>query len=290
MQGIIIVDKPVGFTSFDVVAKLRGILQTKKIGHSGTLDPMATGVLPCFVGRASKAVDMQECHDKGYEATVRFGISTDTGDITGTILNSSNAEVNEADFLNALQGIVGKQSQLPPMYSAVKVNGQPLYKAARKGETVERTPRNIEVYIAEYRGKIAHNEYSFYVECSKGTYVRTLCEDLGERLCVPAAMSALRRVKSGVYTAENAYSIDEIQKAKNEGRVEALMQNASTVFAHLPKYELNKEGFDRLLNGAICKAMLANGRYQLVFENNFVGVCSITDEVLDSVKLFCERE
>ena len=178
MQGILIVDKPMDWTSFDVVAKLRGVLGTRKLGHSGTLDPMATGVLPVFCGGASKAVDLQLDHDKAYRAVLRLGQRTDTGDITGTVLETAPVTAGERELQAVLPQFVGKQMQVPPMYSAVKVGGQPLYKLAREGKTVERKARPIEIYSITYGGSPAENEYVLEVTCSKGTYIRTLLETL----------------------------------------------------------------------------------------------------------------
>ncbi len=173
MQGILIVDKPMDWTSFDVVAKLRGVLGTRKLGHSGTLDPMATGVLPVFCGGASKAVDLQLDHDKAYRAVLRLGQRTDTGDITGTVLETAPVTAGERELQAVLPQFVGKQMQVPPMYSAVKVGGQPLYKLAREGKTVERKARPIEIYSITYGGSPAENEYVLAVTCSKGTDIRT---------------------------------------------------------------------------------------------------------------------
>ena len=178
MQGILIVDKPMDWTSFDVVAKLRGVLGTRKLGHSGTLDPMATGVLPVFCGGASKAVDLQLDHDKAYRAVLRLGQRTDTGDITGTVLETAPVTAGEKELLAVLPRFLGPQMQTPPMYSAVKINGQPLYKAARKGQTVERTPRPITIYEITYLGSPAPRDYTIRVSCSKGTYIRVLAENL----------------------------------------------------------------------------------------------------------------
>ena len=178
MQGILIVDKPMDWTSFDVVAKLRGVLGTRKLGHSGTLDPMATGVLPVFCGGASKAVDLQLNHDKTYRATLRLGARTDTGDSTGTVLETAPVTAGKKELLAVLPQFIGPQMQVPPMYSAVKINGQPLYKLAREGVTVERKARPIEIYGIEYGGSPAENEYVLTVRCSKGTYIRTLLEEI----------------------------------------------------------------------------------------------------------------
>ena len=193
MQGILIVDKPMDWTSFDVVAKLRGVLGTRKLGHSGTLDPMATGVLPVFCGGASKAVDLQLNHDKTYRATLRLGARTDTGDSTGTVLETAPVTAGEKELLAVLPQFIGPQMQVPPMYSAVKINGQPLYKLAREGVTVERKARPIEIYGIEYGGSPAENEYVLTVRCSKGTYIRTLLEEIAAAMGQKGTMSALRR-------------------------------------------------------------------------------------------------
>mgnify|MGYP000205292078 CR=1 FL=1 len=168
MQGILIVDKPMDWTSFDVVAKLRGVLGTRKLGHSGTLDPMATGVLPVFFGGASKAVDLQLNHDKSYRAVLKLGARTDTGDVTGTVLETAPVTAGEGELLAVLPQFVGPQMQVPPMYSAIKLNGQPLYKLAREGVTVERKARPIEICSITYGGSPAENEYVLDVTCSKG--------------------------------------------------------------------------------------------------------------------------
>ena len=210
MQGILIVDKPAGWTSFDVIAKMRGVLGTRKLGHSGTLDPMATGVLPVFCGGASKAVDLQLDHDKTYRATLRLGARTDTGDITGAVLETRPVTAGEAELTAALPRFVGPQMQLPPMYSAVKVNGQPLYKAARQGLTVERKARPIEIYAIEYEGSPAPGEYTLTVRCSKGTYIRTLLEDIAAGIGQLGAMSALRRTRAGLFTEADAHTLEEI--------------------------------------------------------------------------------
>ena len=200
-QGILVVNKPTGWTSFDVLAKLRGVLGTRGLGHSGTLDPMATGVLPVFVGMARKAVDMQVNHDKTYLATIRLGMATDTGDITGTVTRTAPVNVGEQELLEVLPRFVGEQMQLPPMYSAVKVNGQPLYKAARQGLEVERTPRPITVYSVDYMGSAGPDEYRLKIACSKcGCCWRTLAAPWG---CRPPCLlcSGFRRASTGWRTA-----------------------------------------------------------------------------------------
>ena len=217
MQGILIVDKPAGWTSFDVIAKMRGVLGTRKLGHSGTLDPMATGVLPVFCGGASKAVDLQLDHDKTYRAVLRLGSRTDTGDVTGTVLETRPVTAGEGELLEVLPRFVGPQMQVPPMYSAVKVNGQPLYKAARQGITVERKARPIEIYSIRYEGSPAPGEYALTVRCSKGTYIRTLLEDIAAGMGQLGAMSALRRTQAGLFTEAGAHTLEEILAAKEAG-------------------------------------------------------------------------
>ena len=194
--AILPVDKPAGWTSFDVLAKLRGALGTRRLGHAGTLDPMATGVLAVFIGNATAAADRQPDHDKTYEATIRLGLRTDTGDVTGTALETAPVTVGEAELKAVLPQFMGRQMQLPPMYSAVKINGQPLYKAARKGQTVERTPRPITIYEITYLGSPAPGDYTIRVSCSKGTYIRVLAEDIGTTLGVPATAGNPGRCRS----------------------------------------------------------------------------------------------
>ena len=236
MQGILIVDKPTDWTSFDVIAKLRGILGTRKLGHSGTLDPMATGVLPVFCGGASKAVDLQLDHTKAYRATLKLGARTDTGDVTGTVLETAPVTAGEKELLEVLPRFVGPRMQTPPMYSAVKINGQPLYKLARQGMEVERKARPIEILSIQYEGSPAENEYTLTVKCSKGTYIRVLLEEIAEAMGQKGTMSALRRVAAGVYTEADAHSLEEIQAAKNAGpeALQALMLPVESVFTSLP--------------------------------------------------------
>ena len=258
MQGILVVDKPEGFTSFDVVAKLRGICGTRRIGHGGTLDPMATGVLPVFVGGAAKAVDMQERADKMYTATMLLGRRTDTGDVTGETLEQAAvpADIGLDAVAAVLPRFTGTQQQVPPMYSAVKVNGQPLYKAARAGKTVERTPRPVTLHSIMLAG----------------------------------TMAALRRTASGPYTLEMAYTLDELQRAREAGTLESLLLSVESVFTCLPAVEVNEETRRRLLNGAPTYRFPArDGRYRALCAGEFLGVCRVEKHILTVEKLFCER-
>ena len=293
MQGILIVDKPTDWTSFDVIAKLRGILGTRKLGHSGTLDPMATGVLPVFCGGASKAVDLQLDHTKAYRATLKLGARTDTGDVTGTVLETAPVTAGEKELLEVLPRFVGPRMQTPPMYSAVKINGQPLYKLARQGMEVERKARPIEILSIQYEGSPAENEYTLTVKCSKGTYIRVLLEEIAEAMGQKGTMSALRRVAAGVYTEADAHSLEEIQAAQNAGpeALQALMLPVESVFTSLPLLVAGERVEQHLYNGCpTSRYPAADGRYRVRnAQGQFLGLANITGGVLRVEKLFVER-
>ena len=293
MQGILIVDKPTDWTSFDVIAKLRGILGTRKLGHSGTLDPMATGVLPVFCCGASKAVDLQLDHTKAYRATLKLGARTDTGDVTGTVLETAPVTAGEKELLEVLPRFVGPRMQTPPMYSAVKINGQPLYKLARQGMEVERKARPIEILSIQYEGSPAENEYTLTVKCSKGTYIRVLLEEIAEAMGQKGTMSALRRVAAGVYTEADAHSLEEIQAAKNAGpeALQALMLPVESVFTSLPLLVADERVEQHLYNGCpTSRYPAADGRYRVRnAQGQFLGLANITGGVLRVEKLFVER-
>ena len=293
MQGILIVDKPTDWTSFDVIAKLRGILGTRKLGHSGTLDPMATGVLPVFCGGASKAVDLQLDHTKAYRATLKLGARTDTGDVTGTVLETAPVTAGEKELLEVLPRFVGPRMQTPPMYSAVKINGQPLYKLARQGMEVERKARPIEILSIQYEGSPAENEYTLTVKCSKGTYIRVLLEEIAEAMGQKGTMSALRRVAAGVYTEADAHSLEGIQAAKNAGpeALQALMLPVESVFTSLPLLVADERVEQHLYNGCpTSRYPAADGRYRVRnAQGQFLGLANITGGVLRVEKLFVER-
>ena len=250
-NGVLLVNKPQDFTSFDVVAKLRGILHERRIGHGGTLDPMATGVLPVFVGGATKAADMAAAQAKEYVAGIQFGYATDTQDSTGTEIARSDKRVCQQQLAQAVQAMHGMQQQLPPMYSAVKVNGQRLYDLARKGVEVERKAREITVHEAQL---LAFDEEkqtaSIRFLCSKGTYVRTLCHDLGERLGTYATMTSLVRTVSGRYALENCYTLDEIQAAADTDTIDTLLLDTDSLFMQYPAVSIDDYGQERALHGA----------------------------------------
>ena len=250
-QGIICVNKPADFTSFDVVAKLRGICKQKKIGHGGTLDPMATGVLPVFLGRCTRACDIVPIQDKAYRATVRLGLVTDTQDTTGRVLEETAPQVTRSRLEEVLASFRGEMDQLPPMYSAVKVNGVRLYKLARKGDEVERPTRRITVYRLELEEFDQENQtFAIQVHCSKGTYIRTLCHDIGRALGCGAAMDTLIRTQAMGFSLEECYSFSEIQQAADEGRLAGLLQPVERVFLSYPAVELDGEQTKKILNGA----------------------------------------
>ena len=291
MQGILIVDKPTDWTSFDVIAKLRGVLGTRKLGHSGTLDPMATGVLPVFCGGASKAVDLQVDHSKTYVATLRLGEKTDTGDITGTVVEAAPVTAGESQLRQVLPRFVGEQMQLPPMYSAVKINGVPLYKAARKGIEVERQPRPITIHSIEYLGSPAVNEYRLRVACSKGTYIRVLLEDIAAAIGEKGTMSALRRVQAGVYQEKDAHTLPEIIAAKEAGTLESLLLPVESVFGHLPLLEVEPWVRRHLENGCPTSHYpAADGHYRVRdTAGEFLGLAKVEEGVLKVEKLFIQR-
>ena len=218
-NGILPVDKPAGWTSFDVLAKLRGALGTRKLGHSGTLDPMATGVLAVFIGKATSAADRQLDHDKTYEATIRLGLRTDTGDVTGTTLETARVTVGEAELRAVLPQFRGDRMQLPPMYSAVRIDGRRLYDYARAGETdvvADRVQprrvyiRSLDIELIDFAADSNVKKVTFVVECSKGTYIRTICQDVGQALGCGAAMESLCRIAGGAFRIEDAVSLDAL--------------------------------------------------------------------------------
>lgn len=260
LNGILIFHKPQDFTSHDVVAKLRGILRTRKIGHGGTLDPMATGVLPIFVGGATKAADYAAAQDKTYEAGFTLGFSTDTQDTTGTVTAQSEKRVTEDEVRAALNTFLGAQKQVPPMYSAIKIDGQKLYDLARKGKEVERPARDITILdIALLNFDPDTQKGSFRVTCSKGTYVRTIVHDLGEKLGTHAAMHALTRTRAGVYDLSEAVTFDQIERARDDGTLESLFRPTDSLFVDYSAVTLNAEGRDRALRGAVVFPRQAEG-------------------------------
>lgn len=250
LEGVLCIDKPGGFTSFDVIAKLRGITRQKRLGHAGTLDPMATGVLPVFFGRATKAIDLLPNHDKAYEAVFELGIVTDTYDITGKILEKRRYDVTASRMEAALADFIGEQEQLPPMYSAVKVNGRRLYDIARSGGEAERKPRRVTIHSLEMLGfDEGAGICSIRVSCSGGTYIRALCHDLGQKLGCGAAMTALRRTSACGFTLADCFTLDEAQSLADSGGLVSRILPVASVFSHLPVLTLSREKAGRYCNG-----------------------------------------
>ena len=285
MNGIVIVDKPAGWTSQDVVSKLRGALHTKRIGHGGTLDPMATGVLPVFVGRATRGVEFFEHAEKTYVATLRLGLHTDTEDISGTVLEEKEVHISEAEFLGILPQFRGKIQQIPPMYSALKVGGQKLCDLARKGREVERQPREIEIFRLECL-EFSGNEARLLVHCSKGTYIRTLCKDIGQALGCGGCMAALRRVTAGEYTIEEAVPLDVLVAAEDP---EQYLRNVDTMFRSYPAITLTEKQELRCRNGNSFSIALADGTYRAYGRNGeFLMLAKVESGIMTTIKSFWE--
>lgn len=250
MNGILCVDKPQDFTSFDVVAKLRGVLHMKRLGHGGTLDPMATGVLPVFVGSATKACDIMPDNTKSYLAGFRLGFTSDTQDVWGEVKEASDAAVSRDDLEAVIPCFTGKIMQLPPMYSAVQVNGRRLYDLARQGVEVEREAREAEVSSLRISGYSSDTrEGRLEICCGKGTYIRTIINDIGEKLGCGGIMTSLVRTSSGGFTLADCHTLEEIQQAGDEGRLEELILSIDRVFAELPALRLGEAQTRMYRNG-----------------------------------------
>ena len=289
-NGIIIIDKPADWTSMDVCSKLRRLLDERRIGHAGTLDPMATGVLPVFVGRATRAVEFAESGGKTYVAGLKLGLETDTQDSTGQVLAERPVTCDRAAVEAVLEGFRGDILQVPPMYSALKVNGKKLYQLARKGKTVERKPRPITIFGLDILRQDAPDHYTIQVTCSKGTYIRTLCHDIGQALGCGGAMSALRRTRVGPFT--EGVALEQVQRAADEGRGEALLAPVEGCFAHLPAVNADRREKDKfILNGAPYPCAAAPGRYRVLGpEGEFLMVGEVKDGKMTTVKSFFEVE
>lgn len=288
MNGIILIDKPQEWTSHDVVGKLRGILHERRIGHSGTLDPLATGLLVIFVGRATRAVEFAEADTKEYIAGLRLGISTDTQDITGRVISSGGAVPDEFQLRKALEKFKGELEQIPPMYSAIKVGGKKLYELARKGESIERRSRHITVFDLDIAGR-ADDDYVLRVSCSKGTYVRTLCNDIGQALGCGGCMSGLRRTKAGVFSVEDAHTIAEVQEAVDRGEAESLIIPLDTLFSEFNKLTVPAVAEKKLRNGSIVNISAPDGKYRVYSESNeFLLLGEVQSGRLKTIKSFFE--
>lgn len=283
-NGIVIIDKPQGWTSMDVCAKLRGIFREKRVGHAGTLDPMATGVLPVFVGTATKAVQFAESGDKEYVATLKLGLVTNTQDTTGEKLETHPVDVSEDALRAVLPRFTGEIEQIPPMYSAIKIGGKKLYELARKGEEVERKPRRVTIHRIELLEQNAADEFTLRVVCSKGTYIRTLCHDIGAALGCGGCMSALRRTVAAGFPIGEAVTIEQVQQ-----RGEALLMPVSEFFRNYPAYTLHRrEQEERAYHGNVIPAAdAADGVYRVYDrEGNFLCLSRAENGALHSIKNF----
>ena len=282
-NGIIIIDKPAGWTSMDVCAKLRGILHEKRVGHAGTLDPMATGVLPVFVGQATKAVSFAENGRKVYEAVLLLGRVTDTQDTTGETLEERAVTVTADDVRAALPRFLGEIEQSPPMYSAIKVNGQKLYDLARQGKEVARKPRRITIYDLALTEELGNGQYALRVECSKGTYIRTLCHDLGQTLDCGGCMAALRRTEASGFCIGEAVTLED---AAREG--EALLRPLDSLFRTYPAFAIPNAALEKkCLCGNPLRVSLADGIYRVYgCDGTFLALSEARDGLLTSKRNF----
>ena len=285
MNGIVIIDKPQGWTSQDVTARLRRVFNTRRIGHGGTLDPMATGVLPVFVGRATRGVEFFEHAEKTYETLLRLGLTTDTEDTSGAVLTESPVNVTEEDVLAVLPRFRGEILQVPPMYSALKINGQKLVDLARKGKEVERQPRPITIHELTFLAFDGMN-IRLRVRCSKGTYIRTLCKDIGQALGCGGCMAQLRRVSAGEYTIDEAVPLMELLEMENP---EQVLRGVDTMFRNHPAVTLTANQEKRCRCGNSFSVKISDGTYRAYGQKgDFLMLAKVEDCVMSTIKSFFE--
>ncbi len=283
-SGIIVIDKPSGWTSMDVCAKLRGLLKEKRIGHGGTLDPMATGVLPVFVGIATKAVEFAENSGKEYIAGLRLGVATNTQDSSGEVLETRPVTAGRDELETVLPRFTGAIQQIPPMYSAIKRNGKKLYELARAGKEIHRDPRPVTIHGLEVLEQTGESEYLLRIRCSKGTYVRTLCHDIGEALGCGGCMSSLRRTMAAGFTLEDAVTLEQVQEQGG-----AMLMPVDCFFAGCPVFLLASPRMERMVrNGSPIPAPgLEPGQYRVYSrEKEFLCLSRWENGELRSVKNF----
>jgi len=288
-NGIIIIEKPAGWTSMDVCAKLRGVFHEKRVGHGGTLDPMATGVLPVFVGRATRAVEFAEKSDKEYIAGLKLGVVTNTQDVTGEVLEERPVSVSREQLEAALERFRGNILQVPPMYSAIKIGGRKLYELARKGKEVERPPRPVTIHGLEILEQKPDDgsDYFLWVHCSKGTYIRTLCHDIGQYLGCGGCMASLRRAAAAGFDGEDAYPLERVCAME---RPEELLLPVDSLFQDRKKLVLDRAAEKKVRNGVI--AVLPNldaGEYRAyAMSGEFLALCQVKNGKLITIKSFFE--
>lgn len=286
-SGIIVIDKPSDWTSMDVCAKLRGRFHEKRVGHAGTLDPMATGVLPVFLGRATRAVTFASESEKEYQFGLKLGVVTNTQDITGQVVEQTPFTGSVEDLLSVLPRFRGDIRQVPPMYSAIKINGQKLYDLARKGREVERAPRPVTIHALELEDRLGPDEFLLRVRCSKGTYVRTLCHDIGAALGCGGCMSSLRRTMAAGFTLAHSVTLDTVLQAQDPA---ALLLPVDTYFAGYPDLVADLEQEKRIRNGAALPMPgLPDGRYRVYSQDGtFLALSQGENGILTTVKSFYE--
>ena len=283
MNGIVIIDKPQGWTSQDVTARLRRVFQTRRIGHGGTLDPMATGVLPVFVGRATRGVEFFEHAEKTYETVLQLGLTTDTEDTTGTVLEEREVSVTREQVEEVLKSFRGEILQVPPMYSALKVNGQKLCDLARKGKEVERKPRPITIHELTLLD-MGETTLRLRVKCSKGTYIRTLCKDIGNALGCGGCMAQLRRTTAGEYTIEESVPLMTLLEAQEP---ETYLRSVDTMFRAYPEVTLTANQEKRCRNGNSFSLSLADGTYRAYSQSGeFLMLAKVDDGIMSTIKSF----
>lgn len=285
MNGIVIIDKPQGWTSQDVTARLRRVYNTRRIGHGGTLDPMATGVLPVFVGRATRAVEFFEHAEKTYETVLLLGRTTDTQDVTGTVVEEKEVSITSEQIEAVLPRFRGEIMQIPPMYSALKVNGRKLYELARKGKEVERQPRPITIFELTNLG-FDGTRLRLRVQCSKGTYIRTLCQDIGDALGTGGCMEELRRVRAGDYDLSQAVPLETLLESHTP---ENYLRSMDTMFLEYPSVKLTSNQETRCRNGNPFSVKLMDGTYRAYSEQGeFLMLAKVKDSVMSTIKSFFE--
>ena len=283
MNGIVIIDKPAGWTSQDVTARLRRVFGTRRIGHGGTLDPMATGVLPVFVGRATRGVEFFEHAEKTYETELLLGVATDTEDTTGTVLFRREVSVTPEQLTAVLERFRGEIMQIPPMYSALKVNGQKLCDLARKGREVERKPRPVTIHELTLLSREG-DTLRLRVRCSKGTYIRTLCADIGEALGCGGCMQALRRTQAGEYTIAEAVPLQQLLESPEP---ETYLRDVDTMFRGYPGVKLTVNQEKRCRNGNAFSVSLPGGTYRAYSQSGeFLMLAKVKDGVMSTIKSF----
>ena len=281
-DGMIIIDKPSGWTSMDVCAKLRGILHERRIGHGGTLDPMATGVLPVFAGTATRAVEFAENSRKEYVAGLRLGVATDTQDITGNILETCPVHADAAEVAKILTRFTGELEQIPPMYSALKLHGQKLYTLARKGQTVSRPPRKIVIYELELLERINQQDYRFRCVCSKGTYIRTLCHDIGAALSCGGTLYSLRRTMAAGFREADAVTLETVQE-----HGAALLRPVDSLFPDMPPLTVSPGKERRIRCGNAVRTDVPDGQYRVYAQSGeFLCLSQAEHGILTSRKNF----